>query len=213
VPVEIGENNPAVPIPFAVRDAYRTLVDSLVHEYRQNEGEPYVIKPTGAAMKAFIDHHNAVVRRRNNGELQDIAQFAARWNEQAWRISVCLHAGQWGDEAHGKHLAAETAEAAITLADWFSNEQLEILKSQRMNRQILRAQKLHFYISNAGGQLTLRDLRDRHGFQHGECVELAKLFPALLRYEIIIPAKKQDGRGGRPSEVLRAVRNRIQKYV
>jgi len=204
---EIDENNPTRPIPHAIRDAYRTMIDLLIHEYRLNEGEVHVIKPSAAATKAFIAHHNRIVKRRNNGELRDIAQFAARWNEQAWRISVCLHAGQWGDEAHEQQLIDETAEAAIFLADWFSNEQLEILKSQRMSRQLQRAQKLQSYVLNAGGQQTLRELRDRHGFQHDECIELAEKFPALLRYAVI-SAKREDGRGGRSSEVLRAFRNR-----
>ena len=132
--------------------------------------------------------------------MQDIAQFAARWNEQAWRIAVCLHAGQWSAQAHEKPLAAEIAEAAITLAKWFSDEQLEILKSQRLNRQLHRAQKLQDHVFNAGGQVALRDLRNRHGFQHDECIELAKLFPALLKYVVIEP-KSGDGRG-RKSEAL-----------
>jgi uncharacterized protein DUF3987 len=207
---EIDENNPTPPIPDATRDVYRTLIDLLVHEYRSNEGEAYVVKPTSAAEKAFIAYHNKIVKRRNNGELQDIAPFAARWNEQAWHLAVCLHAGQWGDEAHEKSLSSETAESAIVLADWFSNEQLEILKSLRMSRQLQRAQKLQDYVLNAGGEMTLRDLRNHHGFQHDECVELAKTFPGLLRYAVI-PAKRDDGRGGRSSEVLRASRNRVVK--
>jgi hypothetical protein len=74
-----------------------------------------------------------------------------------------------------------------------------------LGMRLIRAKRLQSCVLSAGGQLPLRDLRDRHGFQNTECIELVRLFPNLLRYKAI-PAKGKGG--GRRSEVLKAVRNR-----
>jgi hypothetical protein len=60
-----------------------------------------------------------------------VTSYAARWNEQAWRIAICLHAGEWGAQAHGQALEAETAARAIELAQWFAAQQLDILAGGR----------------------------------------------------------------------------------
>jgi hypothetical protein len=76
------------------------------------------------------DHHNAIVKRRRT-DLRDVTIYAARWNEQAWRIAVCLHAGLHGARAHEYNLELDTAKRAIELADWFAVQQLEILSAGR----------------------------------------------------------------------------------
>jgi hypothetical protein len=68
---------------------------------------------------------------RRTGELRDVTTYAARWNEQAWRIAVCLHAGLHGEAGGERNLSAETAASAIALADWFAGEQLRILEHGR----------------------------------------------------------------------------------
>jgi hypothetical protein len=75
-------------------------------------------------------HFNGIVERRR-ADLRDVTTFAARWNEQAWRIAVCLHAGLNGRQAHEGRLELATAQAAIELAEWFAGQQLEILSAGR----------------------------------------------------------------------------------
>ena len=75
-------------------------------------------------------HYNAIVKRRR-GDLRDVTIYAARWNEQAWRIAVCLHAGLHGAHAHEHKLELDTVKRAIELADWFAAQQLEILSASR----------------------------------------------------------------------------------
>ena len=79
-------------------------------------------------------HHNAIVKRRR-ADLRDVTIYAARWNEQAWRIAVVLHAAQHGANAHKHRLEIETAKRAIELADWFAAQQLEILSASRDKAQ------------------------------------------------------------------------------
>jgi hypothetical protein len=75
-------------------------------------------------------HYNAIVKRRR-ADLSDVNIYTARWNEQAWRIAVCLHAGLRGAHAHEHRLELDTAKRAIELADWFAAQQLEILSASR----------------------------------------------------------------------------------
>jgi hypothetical protein len=116
-------------IPAATVNAWSLLVRKLIQTFR-NGGEPVTIEPMPEARQMMNDHHNKIVVRRN-GELRDVTTFAARWNEQAWRIAVCLHAGLHGENAVKEKLSAETATNAIALADWFAGEQLRILARGR----------------------------------------------------------------------------------
>jgi hypothetical protein len=76
-------------------------------------------------------HFDSIVERWESGETRDVASYAARWGEQAWRLAVCLHAGEWGAQAHEQTLEVETAARAIELAEWFAAQQLEILSAGR----------------------------------------------------------------------------------
>jgi hypothetical protein len=120
-------------IPSATLQGWDALVRELLTAYCHNS-EPFTIDPTPAAMQLLIDHHNCVVDLRL-GEMKDITSFAARWTEQAWRLSVVLHAAQHGAQAHLHPLSAETARDAIAIADWFAAKQLEILSGGRMKAQ------------------------------------------------------------------------------
>jgi len=76
------------------------------------------------------DHFNRIVERRL-GDLRDVSTYAARWNEQAWRIAVCIHSALHGEDAGARGLDVNTARKAIALADWFAGEQLRILAGGR----------------------------------------------------------------------------------
>ncbi len=116
-------------IPADTAYAWASLVHSLIRRFRM-AGEPVTIEPTPDALKMLNEHHNRIVDRRL-AELRDVTTFAARWNEQAWRLAVALHAAKHGEHAGGRMLEADTAASAITLADWFAGEQLRILARGR----------------------------------------------------------------------------------
>jgi hypothetical protein len=191
-PREIGRNPPA--ISMSTSKAYAGLIYSLLSNYRLAH-ERFAIQPTPEARQALNDHHDAVVKRRR-GELRDVTSYAARWNEQAWRISVCFHAATHGAEAHQHQLDLETAQHAITLADWFAEQQLRILNAGRMQRKVERLQRLReLIVQQYNGEATLRDLKLRNGFKADEVRELAMKFPGMLAVE-----KRETG--GRPSEIV-----------
>ena len=92
----------------AIEKAYADLIRSLIETYRLAD-EPFTIEPTPEALEAMNAHYNAIVKRRR-GDLRDVTIYAARWNEQAWRIAVCLHAGLHGAHAHEHKLELDTAK-------------------------------------------------------------------------------------------------------
>jgi hypothetical protein len=124
---EIVQDEPE--IPATIEEAYTDLIRSLIEAYRLAD-EPFTIEPTSDALEAMNAHHNGIVKRRRV-DLRDVTIYAARWNEQAWRIAVCLHAGLHGAEAHEHRLELDTAKRAIELAGWFAAQQLEILFASR----------------------------------------------------------------------------------
>ena len=191
-PREIGKNPPSISI--GVEKAYAGLIFSLLETYRL-ASERFTIKPTSEALRALNDHHDAIVKRRR-GELRDVTSCAARWNEQAWRIAVCLHAGTHGSQAHEQPVSLETAQRAIALADWFAAEQLRILNAGRTQRKIERLQRLqNLIVQQYNGATTLRSLQRNNGFEPAETRELAAKFPEKLVIE-------RRGTGGRPSEIV-----------
>jgi hypothetical protein len=116
-------------IPTSVENDYTNLIRILIETYRLAD-EPFTIEPTPEALDAMNAHHNAIVKRRRT-HLHDVNIYAARWNEQAWRIAVVLHAAQHGAHAHKHKLELDAAKRAIELADWFAAQQLEILSASR----------------------------------------------------------------------------------
>ena len=191
-PREIGKNPPSISI--SVEKAYAGLIFCLLDTYRLAH-ERFTIVPTSEALRALNDHHDAIVKRRR-GELRDVTSYAARWNEQAWRIAVCLHAGTHGSQAHEQPVSLETAQRAIALADWFAAEQLRILNAGRTQRKIERLQRLkELIVQQYNGAATLRDLQRNNGFEPDETRELAAKFPGSLVIE-----KRETG--GRPSEIV-----------
>ena len=144
-------------IPSAVLSAYDRLIRDLLQTYRQ-AAEAHTIEPTPAAMQLLTVHHNAVVDLRL-GEMKDITGFAARWTEQAWRLSVVLHAAQHGAQAHAHHLSVETATAAITLADWFAAQQLDILSGGRWQAKRDRENEVLKLLAAIPDGITARDVQ------------------------------------------------------
>jgi hypothetical protein len=192
-PREIGKNPPSISI--SVEKAYAGVIFCLLETYRLAH-ESFRIAPTSEALRTLNDHHDAIVKKRRE-ELRDVTSYAARWNEQAWRIAVCIHAGTHGSQAHEQPVSVETAQRAIALADWFAEEQLRILNAGRMQRRIERLQRLmELIVEQYNGKATLRALQRNNGFDPDETRQLAAQFKGQLVIEKLET-------GGRPSEIVK----------
>jgi hypothetical protein len=120
----------------SVVENWGSLIKTLLTQFRLNE-EREIVKVDKGATEKMDEYFNSTVDLRKQ-DLAHIAEFAARWGEQAWRLALVLHAALWGEKAHSKSLSASTAESAITLTKWFADCQIEILD---------------FVVSNDGKQL------------------------------------------------------------
>ncbi len=190
-------------IPVNLLASYAGLVRALCDAYHAREEEPLCIpcplEPYGL-LRDFDNECRA--RRRTGGDVNDIAGFAARWAEQAWRLSVGLHAMAHGDTAHDHPLSAEIAQHGITLARWFIEQQLVLLNADRRKRQGERAERLIEILRKNDGKVTLRALRDRHGFSNEEVIALAKEHSRTMHIVTEHPET------GRPSECLKLIQKR-----
>ena len=150
----------ATGIPADVREDYGQTIRGLLETYRLSP-EPRTIHPSPEALAAMNAHFNGIAARRQS-DLRDVTTFAARWNEQAWRLAVCIHAGTWGRHEHSAldtpaTLELDTAERAIELADWFAGQQLAILsKGRDAKRRETRDEVLALLADNPKG-ITARD--------------------------------------------------------
>jgi hypothetical protein len=143
-------------IPAATANAWKVRVVELIQTFRM-AGEPFTIIPAPEALKILEDHYDKIVARRL-GDLGDVTTYAARWNEQAWRIAVCLHAGLYGENAGERKLEADTAASAIALADWFAVEQLRILaRGRHAARRAKRDEVLKLLVETPTG-ITARNV-------------------------------------------------------
>ena len=88
--------------------------------------------------------------------------------------------------------------SAIQLAEWFSHQQLSVLRSIRRQWVEDRCGKLFNLVQSNGGAVSFRDLQNSHGFNRSEIDEITNQFPN--RFEA-----KKEATGGRPSEILRII--------
>jgi hypothetical protein len=179
--------------------AWVKLIATLLEVFRQNGSSPSVIEYTPEAFETLRHFNNDIVRRRKTGgDLIDIATYASRWAEQAWRLCVVLHAAEHGADAPKHPLSALTAHRAVTLANWFAQEQLGMLKDARVERRMNKLERVREILRGCpGNRLPIRELERRHNLKRDELEKLATAFPHLLTIEVQKPAG-----AGRPSHLV-----------
>ncbi len=178
------------------RDRWAMLVKDIL---ASRPTEPTIIECSREAREVFRVWHNESVRLRN-GSCQDIEGELGRWRENAIRLAGGLAVADHFSMPTGDDLTltADHAERGVMLARWACFSTLSMMQGGREGRRLARAQSLARLVTDAGGKVTLRDLRRSHGYDQDEVVRLATAYPALLEVQRIGPGDQ----GGRPSEVL-----------
>jgi len=166
-------------IPTGVADAWAVLVKNLVTTFRMAT-KPFTIEPVPEAWEMMKDHFNRIVERRLS-DLRDVTKFAARWNEQAWRLAVVIHAGLYGVDAGGRQLEADTAANAIALADWFAEEQLRILAHGRHAAQRAKCDEVLELLADTPKGITARD------------VQRARIVDTAVEADTLLAQMESDG--------------------
>ena len=181
-----------------LREWHDTLAELLT--FRDNPDPVHIVQPDGEARGLFnFAANSSADAREAGGVLSDVKPFAARFAENAWRLALTLHAIQYGRDAPAVELDRTTARAALSLAHWFFTETLALLAPLRTDRMVTRLEKLMVVFARKQTEiLTLRELRNSHGFDPSQLRQLASRFPERL--SVGWPASTPAG--GRPSEVV-----------
>jgi len=127
-----------------------------------------------------MDHdYNRLVDRRNM-DLSDVQSYVARWNENAWRIALVLHAAEHGRQAHEVELSEETARRALTIMEWFAQEQLDILAANREEEYRVKVERV-------------RELVQRSGHATARDVQRARIVATATEAEALLLQMREDG--------------------
>jgi hypothetical protein len=139
------------------RAEWHALVGGLFTTYHSKQVEPFMLKRSIKVQPVLVEYYNEIVERRKS-ELADVGQFAARWAEYAWRLVVVLHAGTYGLDAHKELVESRTAENAIVLMEFFSEQQLSLLRRSRAHAKT-EAEQAIFDALALQSEITVREVQ------------------------------------------------------
>ena len=199
-PMSRMERRPKVAI--TVKQAWCELVGNLTSEYRMSERSPVIIATSEDALHEFRKFGSeSAVRTAPGGDLTDVAVFVRRWEEQAKRVALVLHAGLHVRNAAEHELSDATARDAIEVVRWFGDRQLELLHTRRFDWLRTKAEKLHkILLRHPDHRATVGELSKSHCWRKEEVMQLVDLFPDLLRAE-----QTTRGTRGKPTVRVYAV--------
>ncbi len=96
------------------------------------------------------------VQERNDGEKHAFS-FRSRDAETARRYAGILHAGRYGDSAHGYKIAGETMQAAIQIVEWFDWHRQKIVSFHEGEQEAKQMKKIQELKARYPRGFTLRD--------------------------------------------------------
>jgi hypothetical protein len=154
------------------------------------------------AVEIFRAFHNQAVAARN-GFLRDVQGDLGRAREMAIRIAL----GQCVADAMGRGdqpalISPDHAERGVALARFSYNQFVRILTPAREDRKNARLQKLLGLCEREGGSISVKKLRNSHGFDENELNTLVSDHPDKISHGQIPPGDS----GGRPSPVIKRLR-------
>lgn len=184
-------------IPVGVSDGYAGVIRALFEAYGLQANGDLTVDTSDEASAVLRAYYNLNVERWN-AEEGCLLCCIARWTEQAWKLTLVLHAATHGANAHRVAVERETAERAVALQEWFAGQQVRIVQGSTRQKEVDRLEKLCRLLSETPScAMTLRDLQNSHGFRSKEVHRLAELAPSHLDLQ-----KRNNPRGGPSSYVL-----------
>lgn len=195
-----------------VRGQWTQLMGDLLATFHAAD-KPHHITATPEAVEIFTKYHNRIVDRRA-ADLADVGAFAARYAENAWRLSVVLHAAQWASEAGDNALSGETAANAVRIVEWFVASQLDILAKGR-HAAALKLEDEVLELLETNHQRKKQDFTTTREVHRARITVTADSARALLtRMEsdgLLVGEDSRPEHGGKVTRIYRTVRNPISE--
>lgn len=185
-------------LPEAVSRGWAALIKRTL-TLRSQASEPVVITCSPQAREIFRSFFNEATRLGNES-YQESQGVLGRWRENAIRIAVgqCV-ADSLTDSALADAplmLTEDQARRAVGITLWCCRSGLKMQAAARRDELRTQRDQLSRLLSRCKGKMTVRDLRDRHGYDEAEVKVLAQAFPDRLELTEEKPPV------GRPSRVL-----------
>lgn len=168
-------------------------------------GRKVTFRAEADAREIFRIFHNECVTLRNSGCRENEAKLK-RCRENAIRIAIEIAATEWlakGAEGDGPTLTAVHAARGVVIAEYFLAQTLNLTRGTALEKRQARLAEVMGLVSQAGGSITLRLLRDHHGVGESEVNQIV----ARNREKLKIETRNPGAKGGRPSVCLVAVAN------
>jgi hypothetical protein len=143
------------PLPDDVRQAWNVFIYSLLQRYYAAES-PVLIELSEEAQMIWNAYADSKVQERNDGEKHAFS-FRSRDAETARRYAGILHAGRYGDSAHGYRIAGETMQAAIQIVEWFDWHRQKIVGFHEGEKEAKQMKKIQELKARYPRGFTLRD--------------------------------------------------------
>jgi hypothetical protein len=183
-------------IPSGVELEYEKLIKSLAERFLSSDTTD-ITSLSKEAQETYRNYYNEVVRkRRQGGELSDVNSYAARWEENALRLGLVLHAAEHGKTAASKTITNQTAERSIELIDWFSEQQLLLLETNREDEVQAKEEKVIKLIESNYPKIKATDLARKRITPNAAAARLLlsqMVDKGILEKEEVPPA---EGKGG-----------------
>jgi hypothetical protein len=188
------------PITPKVLKEYDSLINRLLLVLNAAESENF-IQLSDEVLSIFKVYFNDIVKlRKCGGELADINSYAARWEENALKFCICLHAAKHQEHAMAKDVSIETAHEAIGLMEWFAEQQLGLLQESRDKQSEEKEMIVLRLIEDNGGQCTKSNVyRKRIASDAGSA---EALLTAMVEKGILTEEKQPSPKGGGHSQTI-----------
>ena len=190
------------PIDTEVLDKYESLIKALLLVLHGDENN--VIQLPEDVMSVYTEYFNDIVKERQaGGRLEQVNAYAARWEENALRIGVCLHAAKHPENAMDQSFSLETAHEAIGLMRWFAEQQMQLLERSLEQQNQELEEKVLKLIEEKEGQCTKTDVARKRITENSKSAQalLQSMVSRGLLVEETLPA---PGRGGHQQTIYKS---------
>ena len=199
----VTRDNNIKPIDIGVQDKYESLIKSILLVLHSDENN--VIQLPDDVMSVYTEYFNELVRKRQvGGELEHLNSYVARWEENALRIGVCLHAAKHPENAMARSFSLQTAHEAIGLMKWFAAQQRQLLEGRLEQQNQELEERVLKLIEEKAGQCTKTDVTRKRITENSKSAQ--SLLQSMVNRGLLVEETlAAPGRGGHQQTIYKPI--------